>query len=142
MELRRPAKISPALDRAGHVADFTAMPQPAAAKPMIGKRAPQCGRRGAYEAPPRLCVLIRREHDDGRTRLHPIEEIDDILVGHADAAGRYRLADIFRLVGAVDAVQGVLVARVKVERPRAEWIGRTSWNARRVGAQPRPKLLQ
>ncbi len=30
------------------------------------------------------------------------------------------MADIFRLVGAVDAVQGVLVALVKVERPRAQ----------------------
>jgi len=30
-------KSLPHWDRAGHVADFAAMPQPAAAKPMIGK---------------------------------------------------------------------------------------------------------
>ena len=46
------------------------------------------------------------------------------------------MADIFRLVGAMDAVQGVLVALVKIERPRAQRIGRTSGNALRVGAEP------
>jgi hypothetical protein len=30
------------------------------------------------------------------------------------------LADLFRLVGTVDAVQGVLVALVRVERQRAQ----------------------
>src|ERR1700721_2284956 len=81
-------------------------------------------------------TLTWREDDDGRALLHPIKEIDDILVGHADAAGRYGLTDIFRLVGAVDAIQGVLVALVEVERPRAQRISRTSWNACRVWAEP------
>jgi hypothetical protein len=31
-------------------------------------------------------ALTRRQHDDGRALPHPIEEIDDILIGHADAA--------------------------------------------------------
>ena len=47
--------------------------------------------------------------------LHPIHEIDDVLVGHADAAGRDGLP-IYPAVGAVDAVQGVLVAPGKVDR--------------------------
>src|SRR5262249_29677744 len=78
----------------------------------------------------------RREDDDDRAGLHPIHEIDDVLVGHADAARRDGMADIFRLVGAVDAVQGVLVALVKVDRPRAQRIGRASGNALWVGAEP------
>ena len=73
---------------------------------------------------PRSRAPTWREDDDDCAWLHPIHEIDDVLVGHADAAGRDGLADIFRLVGAVDAVQGVLVALVKVDRPRAERIFR------------------
>src|SRR5437667_8258142 len=46
------------------------------------------------------------------------------------------MADIFRLVGAVDAVQGVLVALVKIDRPRAQRISRASGNALWVGAEP------
>src|SRR5580704_11634804 len=86
---------------------------------------------------PAPSTLTRREDDDGRALLHPTKEIDDILVGHADAARRYGLANIFRLVGAVDAIQGVLVALVKVERPRAQRIGRPSRNAWRIRAQTR-----
>jgi hypothetical protein len=59
---------------------------------------------------------MRREDDDGCAWLHPLEKIDDILVGHADAAGKDSLADVFWLVGAMDAVQGVLAALVKVVR--------------------------
>jgi hypothetical protein len=47
-----------------------------------------------------------REDDDDRAWLHPIHEIDDILVGHTDASGRDGLADIFWLVGAVDTGTG------------------------------------
>jgi hypothetical protein len=36
---------------------------------------------------PHPCTPTRREDDDDRAWLHPIKEIDDILVGHADAAG-------------------------------------------------------
>src|SRR5258708_3336338 len=89
---------------------------------------------------PALRAPARREDDDNRSRLHPAHEIDDVFVEHADAARRDGLTDIFRLVGAVDAVQRVLVALVEVERPRAERIGRTSGNALRVGAEPRLDL--
>jgi len=88
----------------------------------LGSAAATCGG-------PDPSSLPRREDDDGRALLHAIKEIDDILVGHADAAGRYGLANIFRLVGAVYAIQGVLVALVKVERPRAQGISRPSRNA-------------
>jgi hypothetical protein len=49
--------------------------------------------KGSPGASPGTCdgpdppTLTRREHYDGRAWLHPIKEIDDILVGHADAAG-------------------------------------------------------
>src|ERR1700733_12063927 len=85
-------------------------------------------------------TLTRREDDDGRALLHAIKEIDDILIGHANAAGRYGLADIFRLVGAVYTIQRVLVALVKVERPRAERIGRPSRNAWWVRTETRLNL--
>src|SRR5262249_2224824 len=71
------------------------------------------------------------KHDDGSALLHPAKEVDDVFIGHADAAGRYGLADIFRLVGAVDAIQRVLVAFVEVERACAQRIGRPSGNASR-----------
>jgi hypothetical protein len=45
-----------------------------------GSAAPACDRSGP-------CAPTRREDDDGRACSHPVKEIDDILVGHADAAG-------------------------------------------------------
>ena len=47
-----------------------------------------------------------------------IVEIDNVVIGHADAARRGRCADGMRLVGAVDAVLGV----AEIQRARAEWI--------------------
>ena len=44
-------------------------------------------------------------------------QIDHVLIGHADAAGRDRCADIFRLVGAVNSEQRVLAAGIEVKRP-------------------------
>ena len=41
--------------------------------------------------------------DDPGADLGAAVEIDDIVVGHADAAGRNRLTDGVGLVGAVDA---------------------------------------
>ena len=55
-----------------------------------------------------LRAPARREDDDNRSRLHPVREIDDVFVEHADAAGRDGLTDIFRLVGTVDAIERVL----------------------------------
>jgi len=46
------------------------------------------------------------------------------------------MADVFRLVGAVDTIQRVLVAFVKVDRPRTERISRTARNAFGVRTEP------
>jgi hypothetical protein len=51
-------------------------------------------------------VLRFQHHYDGAD-ADAIIEIDDVLVGHADAARGDRRADIFRLVGAVNAEQRV-----------------------------------
>src|ERR1700732_1247273 len=55
-------------------------------------------------------------HYHGGTDRDAVIEIGDVVVGHAEAAGGYRLADGFRLVGAMDAVQ----RRSKIHRPRPE----------------------
>ena len=57
----------------------------------------------------RRVPLVRPEHHHHRADLDAIVEVDRIFVCHPDAAGRNGGADIFRLVGTVDAVQGVLV---------------------------------
>src|SRR4051812_26953542 len=61
-------------------------------------------------------------HVDGRPGGHPVVEIDDVLVEHAHAARGDLLADAPRLVGAVDAEQGVVPVLVEVEGARAEWV--------------------
>src|SRR6516164_2254345 len=57
----------------------------------------------------RRVPLLRGQHHHHGAQLHALVEVDDVLVGHADAARGDRLANVFRLVGAVDAVEGVLV---------------------------------
>src|SRR3954470_17906261 len=47
----------------------------------------------------------RLDHDHLGADLDLLVEVDDVLVAHADAAGRHRLSDRPRLVGAVDAVE-------------------------------------
>src|SRR6202034_3954388 len=42
-------------------------------------------------------------HHHGADR-EPIVQVDHVFIGHADAAGRYRMADGFRLVRAVNAM--------------------------------------
>src|SRR5262245_6017766 len=78
----------------------------------------------------------RGENDDRRSHSHPLVEIDHVLVGHADAPGRYRMTDVFRLVGTVDAIQRVLAPLVEVDRPCPQGIGRTAGDARRIRAKP------
>jgi len=71
-------------------------------------------------------TLLRIKHHHDRALLGAAVEIDNILVGQADAARRDRCADIFRLVGAVNAEQGVAVALIEIERAGAERIVRTA----------------
>jgi hypothetical protein len=56
----------------------------------------------------------RSQHHHSRANLHPIVEIDHILIGYPDATRGNRTSDVFGLVGAVDAIQRVLAAGVKV----------------------------
>src|SRR6478736_5295854 len=78
-------------------------------------------------------AMLRLEHHDNGADLDAAIEVDGILVGQADAARRDRGADIFRLVGAVNAEQRVLAAGVEIHRAGAHRIVRTrcheSWNA-------------
>src|SRR5207248_11618068 len=84
----------------------------------------------------RRIVLLRREHDDDGVDLDAAVEIDRVLIGHADTAGRDRLADIFRLVGAVNTVQRVLVAGIKVHTAGAHRIVRTAGDKGRQWTEP------
>src|SRR5216684_7014751 len=43
--------------------------------------------------------------DDRRSNRHTVVEIGHVVIGHAEAARRYRLADRLRLVGSVDAIK-------------------------------------
>jgi hypothetical protein len=54
------------------------------------------------------------QHHHSRADLHPAVEIDHILIGHSNAARGNRTSDVFGLVGAVDAIQRVLAASVKI----------------------------
>src|SRR5688572_21639782 len=69
-------------------------------------------------------------HDHRGADLHPIIEVDDILVGQAEAARRHRLSDGIRLVRAMDAVE----RGAEIERPRTERIVGTTGH---VGGQMR-----
>src|SRR5690242_244123 len=77
-----------------------------------------------------------RKNDDGRAHLHAAVEIDHVLVGQADAAGRNGLADVFRLVGAVNAVERVLPVLVKINAPGSQRVARAAGDVRRVWAEP------
>ena len=81
---------------------------------------PPSAMRGLYGESP----CARRQHHHRRAELDPVVEVDHVLVGHADAARGDRRADVFRLVGAVDAVQRVLVAGEEIEAARAQRIVR------------------
>lgn len=57
-------------------------------------------------------------HDHTRADLDAVVEIDDIVIGQANAAGRVPGADRVRLVRTVDAVHG----SAEIERARTERI--------------------
>src|SRR5262249_32427142 len=71
----------------------------------------------------------RRQHHDLGADARAIVELDDVLVGHSNAARGNALADGPRLVGAVDPVKGVLVALPKIQGAGAERILRTARHA-------------
>jgi hypothetical protein len=59
-------------------------------------------------------MVTQSNHHHNRANLHPAVEIDRILIGYPDAAGGNRMANVFGLIGAVDAIQSVLATGVKV----------------------------
>src|SRR6476619_3444029 len=74
------------------------------------------GRTMSTSSPARGSAAIRRSernkrrylvlaHDDGGADRHAPVEVLDVVVGHAEAAGRLRLADRIRIVRAVDAIE-------------------------------------
>src|SRR5438067_640843 len=83
------------------------------------------------QSSPSLSSVIRSaQYDDARADLHPPIQVDYVLVGKAEAARRDRLADRLRLVGAVDAEEGV----AEIHGTRAEGILRSTLHvARQVG---------
>ena len=95
--------------------------------------------RAGRERHPRIerrIALLRSQHHDRCADLHPREQVDDVLVGEADAAGRNRLADIFGLIRAVHAEQRVLVALVEVKGARPHRVMRAGRNVIRNVAEP------
>src|SRR5216684_7826655 len=71
----------------------------------------------------------RSQHHDLGADRRALVEIEHVLVEHADAAGRDAVADGPGLVGAVDAVQGILVALPQIERAGAERIAQAARHA-------------
>src|SRR5262245_42546609 len=55
-----------------------------------------------------------QHHHDG-AHLHPAVEVDDVLIGHPNAAGGDRVADPARLIGAMDAEQRIPRTLVEVD---------------------------
>ena len=80
--------------------------------------------------------LTRSQHYNDRAHFHPTVEIDYVLVGQPDAARRNGMTNPTRLVGAVDTVQSVLVAGVKVNAPCAHRIVGSALDVVRKRAEP------
>src|SRR6476659_9802971 len=81
----------------------------------------------------RVKPLLRRggrcsgeEHNHLRTYGNAVVKVGDIIIGHPDAAGRHAMADGPRLVGAVNTVEGVLVALPQVKSTSAERVIRAA----------------
>src|SRR5437764_12397224 len=81
-------------------------------------------------------VVSLSEHHHNRAELHPAVGIDRILIGQPDAARGNRMSNVFGLVGAMDAIQRVLAARVKVDAACAHWIARAAFDVIRQRSEP------
>src|SRR5262245_55253515 len=104
-------------------------------RPAVSRVAgPRCASVGLNGLASALYRVPRRKYHDRGADFHLVVEIDRVLVGHADAPRRDRAADIFRLIGAVDPVQRVLVALVEIQRSRAHRImGTWAYVIRNIG---------
>src|SRR5437879_13729792 len=84
----------------------------------------------------RTVTLFRGQYDHDSADLHVIVEIDRVLIGHADTPGRDSLSDIFGLIGAVDAIERVFVAGIKINAARAHRIVRAAGDISWQRAKP------
>jgi hypothetical protein len=81
----------------------------------------------------RILLRFRRlgtnltQNDHASAHLDAVVEVHDVLVGHANAAGRDRLADRLRFIRAVDAKKRT----AKIYCPRTERIVRSAWQETR-----------
>src|SRR5260221_11917862 len=75
-------------------------------------------------------------HDHGGANGDAVVEIGDVFVGHAEAAGRYRLADRLRLVRAVNAIK----RRAQIHGAGAERVGEAACHMARQIGPPRQHL--
>src|SRR5215831_5598924 len=83
----------------------------------------------AQAQPPWRYAVAGPEHDDFGADWRAVVEIDDVLVRQADTAGRDVGADGPGFIGAVDAVERVLVAAPEVHGPRSDRIIGTAFHA-------------
>src|SRR5215470_19386415 len=90
--------------------------------PKLTSRLPGLWGYGCNARVPGRITLLGRKHNHDRTHLDAIVEVDHVLVGHPDAAGRDGLADILGLVGAVNPEQRVLVPLVEIDTPCTQWV--------------------
>src|SRR5262249_56946012 len=99
---------------------------------------PECGSRMALQAVGRCdmsATVVRSQHHHKRAHLHVAVKINDVLVGQPDAARRNGMSDPSRLIGAVDAIERVLAARVEIERTRTHWIDGAAFDIVRKRAE-------
>src|SRR5262249_2572191 len=100
---------------------------------------PECVARMALQAVGRCdmsATVVRSQHHHKRAHLHVAVKINDVLVGQAYAARGNGMSDPSRLVGAVDAIERVLAARVEIERTRTHWIAGAPFHIVRKRAEP------
>src|SRR5690606_31391033 len=98
------------------------------------------GVRSARHGPER--VLRRQglgaaEHDHLGAERHAVVEVDDVLVEEPDAAARYGAPDAARVRRAVQAIERLLLALVKIERACPERIVEAAFHAVGIGRRGR-----
>src|SRR5262249_31119054 len=80
-------------------------------------------------------TVVRSQHHHKRAHLHVAVKINDVLVGQSYAARGNGMSDPSRLIGAVDAIERVLAARVEIERTRTHWIAGAAFDIVRKRAE-------
>jgi len=84
---------------------------------------------GCYRISGAKSQLGRRKHDDSRPNRHSVVQIDNVLIGQTNAAGRNILTNGPWLIRAVDPIKCVLVVLPEVEGAGSERIHETGGHA-------------